>query len=254
MGCAHKISTNLAFWPQAVVETVSFRIRSTVHALGTLSLFTLTFFFFVGTLSSSEPIAGLILLTIFFRRPIGFWISRAKKGVTNSFSSCQVNLKLDILLVHFLIEGSGIGSHCIKEEEVSIQCPLFYFGPRRSTNWHNIHHINASFHVTIVDQRLRFLPLVFLIHASRRTLLSEPTQSLFQSSCCLHRRSRAFCYCSTISLISIHIQDHPLEQLLSFPLVFPSYQTSGFWWLWCSSQETIAVFTKYSVYLSVPVT
>ena len=74
----------------------------------------------------------------------------------------------------------------------------------------------------------------FSIHASRWTLLSEPTQSLFRSSSHLHKKSSPFCHCSTISLI--YVQD-----LLSFSLVFCSLRTSEFQWLWCSSSDTIEI-------------
>ena len=60
-------------------------------------------FFFAGSFSSSEPIAGFILLTIFFGRPMVFWIRRAKKGVTNSLLSCQLNLKSDKFFLFTLL-------------------------------------------------------------------------------------------------------------------------------------------------------
>lgn len=133
-----------------------------------------------------------------FWKTNGILDSQSQEGCHQLFAELPVELEIgQILLVHFVMEGSGIGSHCIEEEEVGIQCPSL-----RSSSG-------------------------LSIHASCRTLLPEPTQSLFQSSH-LHRKSGPFCHCRTISLILIHIQDHPSEQLLSFPLVIPSKWTSGF--------------------------
>ena len=143
-----------------------------------------TFFFFAGSLSSSEPIAGFILLTIFFGKINGILDSQSQEGCHQLFAELPVELEIgQILLVHFVMEGSGIGSHSIEEEEVDIQCPSLCSSSGLS------------------------------IHASCRTLLSEPTQSLFHSSH-PHRKSGPFCHCSTILLILIYIQDHPSEQLL----------------------------------------
>ena len=140
-----------------MVETVSFRIRSSVHALATLSLFdSNVVFFFAGTVIIRTNCTLHLAHNIFWKTD---WLLhlQSQEGCHQLFAELPGELEIgQILLVHFDIKGSGFGSHCIKEDEVSIKCPSLRFSPFLSTNWHKIHHINASLHVIIVDQALRF--------------------------------------------------------------------------------------------------
>ena len=118
-----------------MVQTVLLRIRSTVHALGTLFLFHTNIIFFHWHTLVVRTSCTVHLAHNIFWKTNGLLDSQSLEGCHQLFAELPGELEIgQILLVHFVIEGSGIGSHCIEEDEVGIQCPSLRFGSRRSTN------------------------------------------------------------------------------------------------------------------------
>ena len=105
-------------------------MRSTVQALGTLSLFHTNAFPFPWETLVVRTNCSLHLTHNIFRKTNGLLNAQSQEGCHQRFAELPDKLEFgQILLVHFIIEGSGIGSYCIEEEEVGIQCPSLRFGP-----------------------------------------------------------------------------------------------------------------------------
>ena len=279
-GCAHKIPKDLASWLQLLVQTVFFRIKSTVHALGTLSLFHTNVFLLSWHTFVVRTNCGLHLAHNIFWKNNGLLDSQSYEGCHQHFVELPGEIKIwQILLVHFVIEGSGFGSHCMEEIEVVIQCPSLHSRPHQSTKWHKIHHINASLHVIMVDQRLRFLPLVFWYTHHEHCCQSQHNLCSSLLLMCIGNQGHFVIVaslhwfwftCTTIfrsSFFHFHWYSLPMELqgssdcdvLLQTPFLnrhwgeiaigrnIPSL-TQSF------PPVSIAVFTEYSIYLSVLVT